>query len=111
MVPRWTFFKINAITPLKFLNRNCYTNLITIFGEIVASLRASWKIKFIKTPKIVAYFKVYSWGVYTLRIFRRNPHPHIPLPQPTPPTLYIIYAPTPTPTLVHCDVTFFDGEV
>lgn len=58
-----------------------------------------------------AYFKVHSWGVYTLGIFRRNPHPHIPLPQPNPPTLYIIYAPTPTPTLVHYDVTFFDGEV
>lgn len=58
-----------------------------------------------------AYFKVHSWGVYTLGIIRRNPHPHIPLPQPNPPTLYIIYAPTPTPTLVHYDVTFFDGEV
>lgn len=82
-----------------------------IFGEIVPSLRASWKIKIIKTKKIVAYFKVYSWGVYNLGIIKRNPHPHLPLPQPTPPTLYIIYAPTPTPTLVHYDVTSFDGEV
>lgn len=56
-----------------------------------------------------AYFKVHSWGVYNLGIIERNPH--LPLPQPTPPTLYIIYAPTPTPTLVHYDVTFFDGEV
>lgn len=111
MVTRWTFFKINAITPLNFLNRNSSTNLITIFCEMVPSLRASWKIKIIKTKKTVAYFKVYSWGVYTLGIIRRNPHPHLPLPQPTPPTLYIIYAPTPTPTLVHYDVTFFDGEV
>lgn len=111
MVPRWTFFKINAITPLNFLNRNCSTNLITIFGEIVPSLRASWKIKIIKTKKIVAYFKVYSWGVYNLGTIKKNPHPHLPLPQPTPPTLYIIYEPTPTPTLVHYDVTFFDGEV
>lgn len=109
MVPRW--IKINAITPLNFLNRNCSTNLITIFGEIVPSLRASWKIKIIKTKKIVAYFKVYSWGVYNLGTIKKNPHPHLPLPQPTPPTLYIIYAPTPTPTLVHYDVTFFDGEV
>lgn len=111
MVTRWTFFEINAITPLNFWNRNSSTNLITIFCEMVPSLRASWKIKIIKTKKFVAYFKVYSWGVYNLGIIKRNPHPHLPLPQPTPPTLYIIYAPTPTPTLVHYDVTFFDGEV
>lgn len=87
MVTRWTFFKINAITPLNFLNRNSSTNLITIFCEMVPSLRASWKIKIIKTKKIVAYFKVYSWGVYNQK--EPPPSPSSPSADPTH-TLYNI---------------------
>lgn len=84
--------------------------MTVLINSLVNAPHGKYEIN--KTIKIVDFFKVYSWSVYSLGILDGSPN--LTLLSLTPPTLYITdpthslytYTPTPTPSPVRHDVTF-----